>query len=87
MMRRRGGGGTQSSNGMNSSSNLTRQYDLSRFSNEKLRIIFLTSTVWVLILSLSLYTAIRSYSSPNCSQTNLIKSKIKKNKFYLKLIN
>jgi hypothetical protein len=78
MMRRRGGGGIQSSSsGMNSSSNSNRQYD-SRFSNEKLRTIFLTSTVWVLILSLSLYTVIRSYSSPNCSQTNLIKSKIKK---------
>lgn len=73
MMKRRGGssGGPQSSTLSGTNSTYNRQYD----SNEKQRTILITSAIWVLILSLSLFIAIRFYSSPNCSQTSIIKSK------------
>jgi hypothetical protein len=87
MMKRRGGGGggTQSSTGIVSSrdgttSNSNRQYELNLFSNEKARTIILTSCIWALILSLSLFLAIRYSSSTNCPQNHFIKS-TKKNFF------
>lgn len=89
-MKRRGGGGggTQSSTGIVSSrdgttSNSNRQYELNLFSNEKARTIILTSCIWALILSLSLFLAIRYSSSTNCPQNHFIKS-TKKNFFLWK---
>lgn len=89
MMKRKGGGSPSSLlSGTNSNSNSNRQYD----SNEKLKTILLTSSVWVLILSLALFFAIRFYSSPDCSQTSIIKSisiyfkekQFKRSAFFLK---
>ncbi len=74
MMRRRGGGGNQSSSSGMNSPNYNRQYDSNIFSNERFRTILLTSSVWIVILSISLFIAIRYYSSPNCPQNNLVQS-------------
>jgi hypothetical protein len=73
-MRRRGGGGNQSSSSGMNSPNFNRQYDSNIFSNERFRTILLTSSVWVVILSISLFIAIRYYSSSNCPQNNLIQN-------------
>jgi hypothetical protein len=78
-MRRRGGGGGTSSHQSSSSnsggiipSRMAHQYDS---INERLRTIILTSLIWTLILSVTLFFTIRYYSTTNCPQNNLIKSK------------
>ncbi len=82
-MRRRGGGNNQSSQpstGTYSSretmpSHSNRQYIPNIFSPEKLRTILLTSLVWSFILAIAIFTTIQSYSSNDCSQNSIMKSK------------
>jgi hypothetical protein len=77
MKRRGGGGGVQSSTGSPSSRDATttnRQYESNPFSNERTRTIIVTSSIWALILAVSLFTAIRFSSPTNCSQSSLVKS-------------
>lgn len=76
MIKRRGGGGTPSSGNSSSRDGTTsnRQSDWNFFSNDKLRTILITSAVWVLILSLTIF-ALTKYSSNNCSENSYIKSK------------
>ena len=82
-MKRRGGGvGSQSS----STSSLTtsremssnRQFETSFLSNDRVRTIFLTSSIWIIIVSLGLFTLTKYNSSAACAQNNLIKSIYKK---------
>ena len=77
MKRRGGGGGIQSSTGSPSSRDGTtsnRQYESTLLSNERTRTIIFTSSIWALILAISLFTAIRFSSPTNCSQSSLVKS-------------
>jgi hypothetical protein len=74
MMKRRGGGVQPSSV---NSSHSNRQYESNLFSNERIRTILLTSSIWVIILSISLFAAIQYSSSKTCPENNLIKSNLK----------
>ena len=80
-MRRKGGGSVQSnqpSTGIYPSRESMTPHSnrANLFVHERIRTILLTSLVWSLILAISLFSTIRSYSSTECSQNNIIKSKI-----------
>jgi hypothetical protein len=70
-----GGGGRTQSTLSSTTSNSTRQYESNLFSNDRIRTIILTSSIWAVILGISIFTVIRFSSPANCSQNSLIKSK------------
>jgi hypothetical protein len=75
MKGRSGGGGRTQSTLSSTTSNSTRQYELNLFSNDRIRTIILTSSIWAVILGISIFTVIQFSSPANCSQNSLIKSK------------
>jgi hypothetical protein len=74
MKGRSGGGGRTQSTLSSTTSNSTRQYELNLFSNDRIRTIILTSSIWAVILGISIFTVIRFSSPANCSQNSLIKN-------------
>lgn len=80
MRRRTGNVASQSSSSPSSSSrdisssNYNRQYEANFLSNDRIRTIILTSTIWILIVSLGLFTLAKYNTSIECARNNLIKN-------------
>jgi len=79
-MRRRGGGSTQPSLQPSRESMPSNRNESNISSRNRINTIIITSMVWAVILSIALYGAMRHFSSSNCPQNDLIRSK----KFHLK---